>query len=143
MERIDKGILNEYIDACELIKETEKDIIKLRRRRNTVVTGSVKGSMHDYPYAETHFKVEGTPYSYSDDVRLRAEEKLLEERKANAEKIKVLVEQWMNTIPIRMQRIIRYRVFEEMSWEQVAEKMGRKATGESVRKEFDRFMEEK
>ena len=141
MERIDKGILNEYIDACELIKETEKDIIKLRRRRNTVVTGSVKGSMHDYPYAETHFKVEGTPYSYSDDVRLRAEEKLLEERKANAEKIKVLVEQWMNTIPIRMQRIIRYKFFEGMSWEQVAVRMGRKSTEGSVKMEFQRFMD--
>lgn len=137
---LNKEILNEYVDACELIKETEKDIARLQRRMQTIVTGNVKGSMHDFPYAETHFKVEGAPYTYSDDTRLRAEEALLVERKKNAEEIKTLVEQWMNSIPVRMQRIIRYRFFEGLSWEQTADKIGRKTTGESIKKEFQRFM---
>ena len=97
--------------------------------------------MNDFPYAETHFKVSGTAYTYSDDRQLRMEEKLLEDRKANAERIKLDVEQWMITIPMRMQRIIRYRFFEELSWEQAAAKIGKKATGESLRKEFERFLE--
>ena len=67
-------------------------------------------------------------------------EKLLEERIRNAEKIKRQVEAWLNTISPRMQRIIRYRVFEDMTWAQVAMKMGRKATADSVRMEFERFM---
>lgn len=137
---MNREILNEYVDACELIKETEKDIARLQRRKQTIVTGNVKGSMHDFPYAETHFKVEGALYTYSDDARLRAEEALLVERKENAEKIKTLVEQWMNSIPVRMQRIIRYRFFEGLSWEQVADKIGRNTTGESIKKEFQRFM---
>ena len=66
-------------------------------------------------------------------------EKLLEERIRNAEKIKRQVEAWLNTVSPRMQRIIRYRVFEDMTWEQVAMRMGRRATGESVKKEFQRF----
>ena len=33
--------------------------------------------------------------------------------------------------------------FEALEWEEVAAKMGRKATKESVRKEFQRFMDEK
>lgn len=140
---MDKAILNEYIDACELLKETEKDIARLQRRKQTIVTGNVKGSMNDFPYVETHFKVSGTSYSYSDDQRMRAQKKLLEERKANAERIKVQVEVWMNTIPVRMQRIIRYKFFQDMSWEQVADRMGRKATGEGLRKEFERFLEKK
>lgn len=139
---MNKGILSEYTDACELIKETEHDIARLRKRKQTIVTGSVKGSMNDFPYAETHFKVEGTPYTYSDDMRLRAEEKLLEERKNNAEKIKTEVEAWMNTISMRMQRIIRYKFFEGLSWEQAASKIGGKATGESIKKEYQRFMKE-
>ena len=49
----------------------------------------------------------------------------------------------MNTIPVRMKRIIRYKVFEGMTWQQVAKKMGRKATEESVKKEFQRFFKEK
>ena len=48
-------------------------------------------------------------------------------------------EQYMNTIPVRMQRIIRYKYFEGMSWEQVADRIGRMATGDSVRMEVDRF----
>lgn len=137
---MNKKILNEYIDACELIKETENDLAKLRKRKKTIVTGNVKGSMNDFPYAEMHFKVEGTPYTYSDDLRLREEEKLLEERKEYAEKIKMEVETWMNDIPARMQRIIRYKFFEKFSWEQTAEKMGKKATEESIKKEYQRFM---
>ena len=39
-----------------------------------------------------------------------------------------------------MQRIIRYKIFEGMTWEQVAVKMGRKATADSVRMEMERFL---
>ncbi len=67
----------------------------------------------------------------------------MEKRKADAEKIKTKVEEWMNTLPVRMQRIIRYKVFEGMTWQQVAKKIGRKATEESVKKEFQRFLKEK
>ena len=48
----------------------------------------------------------------------------------------------MLTIPQRMQRIIRYRVFEEMPWNEVAIRMGRNATADSVRMEYIRFMGE-
>lgn len=139
---MNKAILDEYIDACELIKETEKDITRLQRRKQTIVTGNVKGSMHDFPYAEAHFKVSGTACTYADDKQLRMEEKLLGERKVKAEELKVEVETWMNTIPMRMQRIIRYKFFENLSWEQVAAKMGKRATGDSIRMEFQRFMRE-
>lgn len=137
---VDKKILEQYVDACEMIRETEQDIKRLKRKRQTIVTGSVKGSMNDFPYAETHFKIEGTSFTYTDDAQLRIEEKLLEERKAQSEEIKLQVEQWMNGIPIRMQRIIRYKFFEGMSWERVADRIGRKATGDSIRMEFNNFM---
>lgn len=137
---VDKKILEQYVDACEMIRETEQDIKRLKRKRQTIVTGSVKGSMNDFPYAETHFKIEGTSFTYTDDAQLRIEEKLLGERKAQAEEIKVQVEQWMNSIPVRMQRIIRYKFFEGMSWERVADRIGRKATGDSIRMEFNNFM---
>ena len=87
------------------------------------------------------FKIEGPSFTYTDDAQLRIEEKLLEERKAQSEEIKLQVEQWMNGIPVRMQRIIRYKFFEGMSWEQVAVRMGRKSTEGSVKMEFQRFMD--
>ena len=47
------------------------------------------------------------------------------------------------SVPPRMQRIIRYKVFDGLTWGQVAARMGRKATADSVKKEFQRFMAEK
>ena len=83
--------------------------------------------------------------SYSavaDSGQLDREELILEERKAAAAQIKSQVEAWLNTIPVRMQWIIRYRDFDGLTWRQVAMKMGRKATEEGVRKEYQRFFDE-
>ena len=140
---MDKNILNYYIDACALVQETERDIRALKKKRKTIIQTNVSGSNPDFPYQPQHFKIEGTTFTYADDSALRWDEGLLERRKANAEKIKLNVEEWMLTIPARMQRIIRWKFLEELTWEEVAVKMGRKATGDSVRLEFQRFMAEK
>ena len=138
---MDKEILTQYIDACELIKETERDIQRLRQRRKVILQDSVKGSMHEFPYEMQSHHIEGLAYAtVQTPGLLDEEEELLEERRAAAAGIKVQVEAWLNTVPQRMQRIIRLKVFEKNSWEQVAAKMGRGATGEGVRKEFENFM---
>lgn len=140
---MDKNILSQYIDACELIKETEEEIKKLNRKKKTVMQTNVSGSNPEFPYNPQHFKVQGTIFNYADDSQLRYQKKILEERKSQAEQLKINVEGWLNTIPPRMQRIIKYKVFEELTWQQVARKMGRKATEEGIRKEFNRFFEKK
>ena len=117
------------------MKDIEAEIQKLNRKKKTVIQTNVKGSMHEFPYVEQHFKVQGTTFTVKDDSRLRYEEKLLEQQKAKAEQVKLQV-----TIPSRMQRIIRYRYLEGMTWEKVAVRIGRRATGESVRKEFENFL---
>ena len=140
---MDKGILEQYIDACELVKETEEQIRRLKNNRKTVVVDTVKGSMHDFPFAPKSFRQEGIAYAtVADPGQLDREEAILRERLQNAERIKYDVEIWMNSISVRMQRIIRYKIFEKMTWEQVARRLGRKATGEGVRKEYENFMKE-
>ncbi|MDO4333844.1 MAG: RNA polymerase subunit sigma-70 [Eubacteriales bacterium] len=139
---MDKNILNDYMDACALIKETEDDIRKLRKKKKTIIQTNVKGSNPDFPYQPQRFTIHGTTFTYGDDSHLRFEEKLLEEQKANAEAIKLQVEQWMLTIPTRMQRIIRYKCFEKLQWGEVAIKFGGKATADSVKMEFRRFMDQ-
>lgn len=137
---MDKAILEDYIDACEQIKETEKEIGALKKKRKTIIQTNVSGSNPNFPYEKKHFKIQGTAITVREDSRLRQQEKILEERKENAERLKQQVEEWLNTIPNRMQRIIRYKIFEGRNWEQVATKIGRKATGDSVRMEFNKFM---
>ena len=139
---MDKNILSQYIDACELIRETEEEIKKLNRKKKTVIQTNVSGSNPEFPYNPQHFKIQGTTFNYADDSQLRYQKKILEERKSQAEQLKTNVEEWLNTIPPRMQRIIKYKVFEELTWQQVARKMGRKATEESIKKEFQRFFKE-
>ena len=138
---MDKRILEQYIDACELIKETEEDIRRVKKQRKTILNDRVHGSMKEFPYTAKGFKIHGVAYSVvSDPGALEAYEQLLEERKARAEVIKVHVEEWMNTIPQRMQRIIRFKFFEGLSWGETAARIGRKATADSIRMEFANFM---
>lgn len=140
---MNKEILSEYIDACKLVEETKEDIRKLDKKKKSFVQTNVSGSNPDFPYNPMHFKIAGTLMTYEDDTQLRMEEKLLEERKADAERIKLEVQQFMNALPKRMQRIVRFRYFEGLSWEAVAKRMGRGATEDSVRKELERFLEKK
>ena len=137
---MDKQILYQYIDACELVKETEQEIERIRRRRREIVTDKVRGSSYDFPFGQISYTVRGIPYDAQDQEMLDRKERILEERKAAAEAVKMQVEEWMVTVPPRMQRIIRYKVFEGMTWEEVAQRMGRKATTDSVRMEFQNFM---
>lgn len=139
---LNKQILSDYIDACELIKETEEDIMKLNKKKKTVIQTNVKGSNPEFPYEPRHFRIQGTSFTYNDDSQLRYEEKLLEKRKENAEKIKLQAEELLNQAPVRIQRIIRMKYFEGKSWEAVAYQLGRKATADSARMELERFLKQ-
>ena len=137
---MDKSILYQYIDACELVKDTEREIEQIRRHRREIVTDKVKMSDYDFPFGQISYTIRGIPYDAQDQKALERQEQILEERKAAAEVIKLQVEEWLSIVPPRMQRIIRYKVFEGMTWAQVAVRMGRKATADSVRMEFQNFM---
>ena len=123
------------------MKETEEDIRQVKKQRKTIVQDRVHGSMKEFPYTAKGFKIHGVAYSVvSDPGVLEDYERLLEERKAGAEEIKVQVEAWLNAIPQRMQRIIRFKFFEGLSWGETAARIGRKATADSIRMEFANFM---
>ena len=141
---MDKQILNDYIDACAQVKETKEALLKLRKAKKRREQDAVKGSSHEFPYTAQTFHIEGIAYPLVQDPGEEERlEEVLRERLRNAEKIKHDVEAWMNTVSMRMQRIIRYKIFEEMTWNEVAERMGRKATEASVKMEYLRFMGEK
>lgn len=136
---MDKKILTDYIDACEFIKETEAEIKKLEKKKR-IVQDKVRGSNPEFPYEERSFHLGGTVETLAEAGRLARERQILEEQKAEAEELKLQVEEWMQEIPFRMQRIIRYKFFKELTWEEVATLMGRKYTADGVRMEFNNFM---
>ena len=137
---MDKKVLSDYIHACEFIKETEAEIKKLEKRRR-VVQDKVRGSNPEFPYEERSFSLHGTTETLAEAGRLARERQILETQKAEAEELKLHVEEWMQEIPFRMQRIIRYKFFKELTWEEVATLMKCKGGGETIRKEVQRFMQ--
>lgn len=128
---MDKKIIYEYLDAKALVEQTRKD---LNKRRN-IVQDKVKGSNPDFPYQEQSFTITGFPEDY--------EETILKKRIEIAEKTRLKAEEAINSAPLRIQRIIHYKVMEGLKWSEVAEKMGEKVTENSVKKEFQRWMKEK
>ena len=134
---MDKRILNDYIDACAVIREIEAEISKLEKKKK-IVQDKVTGSNPEWPYEPRSFSLGGTVETVADANRLNFEKHILEMQKEDAESLKAQVEDWMKTIPFRMQRIIRYKFFKELTWEEVAVLM--RGTENSLKKEFERFM---
>lgn len=108
---MDKNIIYEYMDAKALVKETEEDI--RRHRRKTIVQDKVTGSNPEFPYQPQSFNISGC---IENTVNIDEEERLLEERKLNAKQIKVKAERVINKAPVRMQRIIRFKVMQGLTW---------------------------
>lgn len=135
-----KQVLKDYVDACELVKETEADISRLREKRKMITQATVRGSNPDFPYQPQSFTVSGTAFDYKDDKNLRYEEKLLEERKEYAEQIRLQAQAVINRAPVRIQRIIRMRYMEGMKWNAIADKLGRGMTEDSARMELTNYL---
>ena len=136
---MDKSILEDYIDACEFIKETEAEIKRLKKKRRKVID-KVRGSNPNFPYQLQSFGIAGTTETYAERELIQSEEHILEVQKRRAEELKIGVEEWMENIPFRMKRIIKYKFFHRLSWEETATLMGRKYTADGIRMEFNNFM---
>ena len=136
---MDKKILEDYIDACAFIKDTEAEIARLEKKKR-YVQDKVRGSNPDWPYEERSFNIGGTTETVQDSAALAKERQILDEQRRIALDLKLGVEEWMKEIPFRMQRIIKYKFFNRLSWEEVATLMGKKCTADGVRMEFNNFM---
>ena len=138
---VDKEILDQYIDACSLLKEIEQEVKKLEKERCKIEIekDKVSGSNHDFPYQVRSFSIEGIVEKKSN--ALERKRKVLQKQRAQAEEIKLLVEEWIPTLPLRTQRIVRLRFVDGLSWRDVARKIDRRATADSIRIELQRFLE--
>ena len=139
---MDKKILEDYIDACAFIKDTEAEIARLEKKKR-YVQDKVRGSNPDWPYEERSFNIGGTTETVQDSAALAKERQILDEQRKIALDLKLGVEEWMKEIPFRMQRIIKYKFFNRLSWEEVATLMKCKGGRDAMRKEYDRFMRKK
>lgn len=140
---MDKNILQQYMDACELLKETRDDLEQLKRDSKRITTDSVKGSNPEFPYQPMSFRVSGLDIKvYNNPEQIRKTEALLEERKAVLADLKIGVESFINAAPSRIGRIVRLKYIKGKTWEQVASYLGY-SSPDGARKALDRFLDEK
>lgn len=128
---------NEIIDVKRKIADLEKQIDKLE---NTVVKDKVKGGEGGLQ----SFNIEGFPtreYSKKKTL-LYARKTTLSLLEADIEEKIVEVEQFIAGISdSRIRRIIDLRYINNYSWNDVAAKIGGGNSEDTVRKQFERFME--
>lgn len=147
--RMTKDILEQYTDLQAEAKDLRKRIKKTEEQLRSLEKGgtvidSVKGTRRDGTFGS--IRIEGFPRAEYDakcnklylyKLQLMNTE---EEVQTMVDDIRAFIGSIKNS---RMRQIIRYRVEDGLSWEEVAEKIGEKLTGESCRKQYERFFSKK
>lgn len=132
------SLKQEKADNERIIKNIEKRIAELEEKgykEKDSVSGGNGGIQH--------FSIEGFPYP-----RYHREKSLLILRKKRWSEIEEKldkqiseIEEYINSIDdSQMRRMIKYKYIEELSWQQVAERMGGGNTADGCRKALDRYL---
>ena len=143
---MDKDILVQYTDLQEEIRDIRRRAERARGQMERMETegtvlDAVKGTRQDGTFGS--IRIEGFPYA-DYEKRLRSLQSYLLKLAEMEEKLLELTnqaEEYINSIEdSRMRRIVQYRIMDRLSWYEVADKMGGKATSDSCKKYFERFL---
>lgn len=144
---ISKRILIQYSDLREEVKEVRKKIEETEKQIDKIeYEGSVVDTVCGGSGGIQHFKIEGFPYpEYGrKKILLCDRQEILKKREAKLFETLNQVEEFIGSVDdSRMRRIITLRVIDNLSWFKVAKRIGGNATADSVRMEFNRFMEKR
>ena len=105
-------------------------------KRKSPVSDIVTGSMEDYPYTQHSITIRGlSSDTYSLDLKLTYKKIQLERQRAE-------IENFLDSVQdSNIRRIIRLKYIKGKTWPQIARKMDKHISGDSVRKIVERFLE--
>jgi len=147
---VDKSVLIQYISLKAEIADLEERIQKLRKEIGRMegndyqVSDSVKGTRRDGTYGS--IRITGYPYQLCQQKRWQLKRREYNLTKFQAELLELIneVDDYINGLEdSRMRRMLRHKYLDELSWVQVAHRMGRKYTADGCRKQVERFLQEK
>lgn len=142
---MDKGILIQYCDLQEEIKELEQSKLALEKKFKSFLDGgTVTDMVTGGAGGIQHFKIEGFPIVDYERTRKALTKKIqrIEDKYTDLLELTNEVEEYIDSInDCRMRRIISMRFIDKLSWLQVANRIGKNATADSIRMEFNRFIE--
>lgn len=132
------SLKQEKADNERIIKNIEKRIAELEEKgykEKDSVSGGRGGIQH--------FSIEGFPYPryHREKSLLILRKKRWSETEEKLDKQISEIEEYLNSIDdSQMRRMIKYKYIEELSWQQVAERMGGGNTADGCRKALDRYL---
>lgn len=143
-----KEVLNQYTAVkkereyiADKVMALERQIDRMEKSgysvKDTVRGG--EGNMH-------HYTIEGFPYeSYSrQKTLLRVRRQQLIDRDEKLAELETQVEKFLNDVTdSRIRQMISYRYIEDMSWVQIAHRMGGNNTADGCRMAVERFLRDK
>lgn len=144
---MDKDTLVQYTDLQEEIKDIRRRAERVRNQMERLEAGgtvidAVKGTRQDGTFGS--IRIEGFPYADYEKRRRSLQSYLLklEEMEERLLELTNKAEEYINSIEdSRMRRIVQYRILDGLSWYEVADRMGGKATSDSCRMYFERFFQ--
>ena len=142
---ITREILIQYSDLKQEVIELRNKIEKLEEQITKIESeGSVIDKVMGGEGGIQSFKIEGFPYA-----QYSRKKTLLYARKATLSELELELLEMLNNVEYfistisdsRMRRIINLRVVEGLSWNKIADRIGKNSTEDSVRKLFKRFFD--
>lgn len=132
------SLKQEKADNERIINNIEKRIAELEEKgykEKDSVSGGNGGIQH--------FSIEGFPYPryHREKSRLILRKKRWSEIEEKLDEKISEIEEYINSIDdSQMRRMIKYKYIEELSWQQVAERMGGGNTADGCRMAVDRYL---
>ncbi len=144
---MDKDILVQYTDLQEEIRDIRRRAERAhgqmeRLETEGTVLDAVKGTRQDGTFGS--IRIEGFPYADYEKRRRSLQSYLLKLADMEEKLLELTnqAEEYINSIEdSRMRRIVQYRILDGLSWYEVADRMGGKATSDSCRMYFERFLQ--
>ena len=144
---MDKDILVQYTDLQEEIRDIRRRAERAhgqmeRLETEGTVLDAVKGTRQDGTFGS--IRIEGFPYADYEKRRRSLQSYLLKLAEMEEKLLELTnqAEEYINSIEdCRMRRIVQYRILDGLSWYEVADRMGGKATSDSCRMYYERFLQ--
>lgn len=116
------------------LMEVEKE---LHRAHTEIVADTVRGSSMEFPYTEHPICIRGIVSDKELMSKKRCLLKILQNQKAE-------IEDFILSLPTsRQRRIVRFRIMDGLTWEQVAARMGHRETVASCKMVYNRIFNKK
>ena len=131
--------IDQYTAILAEIDQLKAEVETIYSKNSNYVTDGVEGSSKTIPFAKHHILISG--YEVTEDVQ----DEIGRLAQTYRDKIKTLckardgIEKALDEIQdAKLRVIVRYKYINEMSWQQIADKLGGKNTENSVKQYFKR-----